>query len=158
MSRALLLISVLSMAACKSEDPRPGAPQDPTLPMLTSATQQDLVKELGEANGRGTWGEVKRRWQGQTLTWKVTRYASLCRTAEACYVAAFPVQRPAKVGWMPQLLFGPGQYAVLEAACADKAQCEITFEGRLDKLETSAEMPTNVRFTDVRIVTRTASR
>lgn len=157
MHRALILVASL-ITACKREDHRPGAPQDLTPPMLTNATQQDLAKELGEANGRGTWGEVKRRWQGQTLTWKVTRYASLCRSAEACYVAAFPVQRPAKVGWMPQLQFGTGQYAVLAAACGDQPQCEITFEGRLEKLETSAEMPTNVRFNDVRILTRTASR
>ena len=156
MYRALLLVSLV--AACKSEDRRPGAAQDLTPPMLTAATQQDLAKELDAANGRGTWGEVKRRWQGQTLTWKVTRQASLCRSADECFVAAFPVQRPAKRGWLPQLKFAPGQFAVLEAACGDKPTCEITVEGLLEKLDVSGEMPTNLRFGNVRILTQTASR
>jgi hypothetical protein len=68
------------------------------------------------------------------------------------------VQRPAKYGWLPQLTFAPGQFAVLEAACGGKAQCEITFEGLLEKLEVSSEMPTNLRFGNVRLLTRTASR
>jgi hypothetical protein len=154
MHRALLLLSVVT--ACKSEDSRPTKAQD--LPTLTAATQQDLVRELDQAEGRGTWGEVKRRWQGQTLTWKVTRHAALCRSADACYVAAFPIQRPAKRGWLPQLVFAPGQFAMLEQACADQARCEITVEGRLDKLEVSGEMPTNLRFQDVKLLTRTAAR
>jgi len=155
--RIALLLSFL-VVACKAEDRRPGPPQDLTPPMLTAATQQDLARELDEAEQRGTWGEVRRRWQGQVLTWKVTRQASLCRSAEACYVAAFPVQRPAKRGWLPQLIFAPGQFAVIEQACSDKPQCEITVEGYLEKLETSAEMPTNLRFNNVKLVTRTASR
>jgi len=155
MHRVLLLLSLVS--AC-SEDRRPGASQDLTPPMLTAATQQDLAKELDAANGRGTWGEVKRRWQGQTLTWKVTRQASLCLRADECFVAAFPVQRPAKRGWLPQLSFAPGQFAILEAACGGKPTCEITIEGLLEKLEVSSEMPTNLRFNNVRIVTQTASR
>lgn len=153
MHRALLLFSLV---ACDSEDLRPA--QDQTPPMLTAATQQDLAKELDLAETRGTWGEVKRRWQGQTLTWKVTRQASLCRTADQCFVAAFPIQRPAKRGWMPQLVFAPGQYEAISATCGDQPQCEITVEGLLEKLDVSAQMPTNVKFSGVRLVTRTAAR
>ena len=50
------------------------------------------------------------------------------------------------------------QFAVLEAACGAKPTCEITVEGLLEKLDVSAEMPTNLRFGNVRIVTQTASR
>ncbi len=155
--RYALLLS-FALFACKSEDRRPGAAQDLTPPMLTAATQQDLANELDQAEQRGTWGEVRRRWQGQRLTWKVTRQAALCRSAEACYVAAFPIQRPAKRGWLPQLIFAPGQFAMLEQACGDQPQCEITVEGVLEKLETSGEMPTNLRFNSVKLVTRTAAR
>ncbi len=156
MHRTLLLVA--TFAACSSEDHRPGPAQDQTPPMLTAATQQDLATELDLAEGRGTYSEVKRRWQGQTLTWKVTRQASLCRNPEECFVAAFPIQRPAKRGWMPQLVFAPGQYEAIAATCGDQPQCEITVEGRLEKLEVSAAMPTNVKFANVRLVTRTAAR
>ncbi len=156
MHRALLLVSFV--AACSSEDRRLGPTQDVTPPMLTAATQQDLATELDLAESRGTWSEVKRRWQGQTLTWKVTRQALLCRSADECFVAAFPIQRPAKRGWMPQLVFAPGQYEVVAAACGDQPRCEITVEGLLEKLDVSAQMPTNLKFSNVRIVTRTAAR
>lgn len=155
MHRALLLLSVI--AACKSEDHRPGPTQDLTPPALTAATQQDLAMELDLAESRGTWGEVKRRWQGQTLTWKVTRQASLCRSSDACFVAAFPISRPAKRGWLPQLVFAPGQFAMLETACGDKPQCEITVTGYLEKLDVTPEMPTNLRFNNVKLVNRVAS-
>jgi len=154
MHRTLLV--TVALAACQGEAPPPA--QDPTPPMLVRATQQDLAMELDAAAGRGSFGELRRRWQGQTLRWTVTRQAALCRSPEACFVAAFPVQRPAKHGWLPQLTFAPGQFAALEAACAARPQCEVTFEGLLDKLEVSAELPTNLRFSNVRLVTRTAAR
>lgn len=162
MTRALLvsLVSLGSLvAACDSrDDSRPAKAQTPALPALERSTQQDLATELDDAEMSGTWTEVKRRWQGQTLTWKVTRHASLCRTAGDCYVAAFPIQRPAKRGWLPQLVFAPGQFAKLEQTCGDAPHCELTVEGRLGKLEVSAELPTNLRLDEVRVITSTASR
>jgi hypothetical protein len=73
-------------------------------------------------------------------------------------VAAFPIQRPAKQGWLPALSFADGQYAALEAACGTAAMCDVTIEATVEKLELSAEMPTNVRLSGVKILTRTASR
>lgn len=158
----LLLLAVtaavtaaLGAAGCRrSEDhaaPAPG-PARPALPRLERATQADLARELDDADRRGSWAEVKHRWQGQTLRWTVTRQAMLCRTAESCNVAAFPIQRPAPAGWLPTLRFAPGQFAALEARCAGKDLCEITIEGTLAQLQASGELPTNVELSDVRLV------
>jgi hypothetical protein len=86
------------------------------------------------------------------LRWTVTRQRMLCRTAEACNVAAFPIQSPAPAGWLPTLSFAPGQFAVLEARCGDREQCEVTIEGTLSKLSVSGEQPTNLELTGVKIV------
>jgi len=160
MHRALTLglLIALSATACKESDRRPDSPQDLTPPALQAATQQDLVRELDAADAHGTWAELKHRWQGQVLRWNVTRYRSLCRTAGACNVAVFPIQRPAKQGWLPELVFAPGQFAALEAACGDREHCDIAIEGILDRLDASAEMPTNLRFSNVRVLTKTAAR
>jgi hypothetical protein len=157
MNRTLPLLLIL--AACGSEDrPTVASSAPAALPALTSATQTDLARDLDLAEARGTWFSVTRKWQGQVLRWKVTRHRTLCRTAEACNVAAFPVQRPAKHGWLPELSFAPGQFAALEARCGTAESCDVTIEGTLDKLELSGEMPTNLRLGNVRIVTTTARR
>ncbi len=140
---------VLLIAACRSEDRRSPPPPPPVAPQLAHGTQQDLARELDEAAQRGTWQEVRRRWQGQRLRWSVTRYASLCSTPERCNVAAFPVQRPAQSGWMPLLELAPGQWDALRAACGDRATCDVTIEGTLVELDTSGERATKLRFGDV---------
>ncbi len=154
--RILLLLTVLT--ACHGADDHPAPTAKPAPPALTKATQLDLATDLDDAAHRGTWLEVKHKWQGQLLRWTVTRQHMLCRSADACNVAAFPVQRPATHGWMPQLTFAPGQFAALEAACGDRAQCDVTIEGKLASLETSAEMPTNLKLVDVTVLTTTAQR
>jgi hypothetical protein len=152
--RTLIICIVLS--GCTANE-RPGEKADLTPPAFKNGTQQDLAREIDQANARGTWAEVRSRWQGQWLRWNVTRQKTLCRTAESCNVAAFPIQRPAKVGWLPQLVFAPGQFAVLDTTCGDREQCEITIEGMIERLEVSGEMPTNIKFGNVKVVTRTAS-
>jgi hypothetical protein len=151
---------LLALVACRSDDRSTPTPAKDVLPALTRATQADLSAEIEEADRLGTWGEVRRRWQGQALRWKVIRHAMLCKTAESCHVAAFPVQRPAKHGWMPALVFAPGQFAALEAKCGARETCEVTIAGTLTHLEVSGELPTNLRFTNVRVVedTSTAQR
>ena len=142
MTRALLLVV---LAACAQEQPAPApAPRSP-------GTQADLARELDAAAEHGTWFDLRRRWQGQTLRWTVIRQRLLCGSAEACNVAPFPIQRPATHGWMPELAFAPGQYEALVAKCGDAAQCEVTIEGTLAKLEASDDAPTRLRFADVRI-------
>jgi hypothetical protein len=150
--RSTLLLLVLTVAACRSEDRRSSPSQIELPPQLTKATQSDLARELDDADRRGTWNEVKRRWQGQVLRWTVTRQQMLCKTAEACNVAAFPIQRPAPAGWLPTLKFAPGQFAALEARCGGKELCEVTIEGKLEKFQVSGELPTNLELSGVKIV------
>lgn len=140
---------VLVVAACSSEDRRSAPPPPPAAPQLARGTQADLARELDDAEHRGTWQEVRRRWQGQRLKWTVTRHAALCSTAERCNVSAFPVQRPAAQGWMPLLEFAPGQWDAMVAACGDREHCEVTFEGTLVELDASGERATKLRFGDV---------
>jgi hypothetical protein len=156
-----LLVIAFAFAACSSKSEQHHAPQPVTVvvaPALADASQTALATELEAARARGTWSEVKRRWQGQTLHWTVTRQRALCWSAESCNVAAFPIQGGAKHGWLPQLVFAPGQFAALEAACGDREQCDVTIEGLLDRLEVSQEMPTNLHVSNVVIVSKTARR
>ena len=148
--RMLLLLIVV--AACRAEDRRSPPPAKQPAPALMNATQADLARELDKAAQHGTWFELRRRWQGQKLRWTVIRQRLLCASAESCNVAAFPIQRPATHGWMPELAFAPGQYEALAAKCGDAAQCEVTIEGTLARLEASDEAPTRMRFDGVTIV------
>jgi hypothetical protein len=150
--RSTLLLLVFTAFACRSEDRRPAPSRIELPPQLANAQPADLARELDDADRRGTWSEVRRRWQGQVLRWTVTRQRVLCRTAEACNVAAFPIRRPAPVGWLPTLSFAPGQFAALEARCGDREQCEVTIEATLEKLSVSGELPTNLTLTEVRLV------
>jgi hypothetical protein len=132
---------------------------------LVHAAPADLAREVADAERLGTWREVQHRWQGQTVRWTVTRQRLLCRAADDCFVAAFPIQRPAKQGWMPQLQFAPGQFAVLTGLCGSREQCDVTIEGTVSQIDVSPEMPTSVQLSNVRVVspppsprTQTASR
>ena len=150
MRSALLL--VILVAACGDNDHHAPAPTTQTLPVLEHATQQDLAHEVEDAERLGTWREVQHRWEGQTLTWAVTRKPILCHDRSFCVVAAFPMQRPAKQGWMPKLNFAVGQYEAMDKACAADRDCEVTIEGTLTSLTVSPDMPTNVELTNVRVV------
>src|SRR5204863_5101063 len=99
----------------------------------------------------GTWKETKTKWQGQTVKWQVIRRAALCRSADACNVAAFPIVQGASSGWMPQLTFAPGQWKELASACGDKEQCDVAIEGKLQTLVIGADTPTSVKLGDVKI-------
>ena len=151
--RAVHSMLLLALVACHGRDERHQAP------VLTShkaalahSSQSDLAKELDDADRRGTWGDVRYRWQGQHVEWTVTRYRTLCRDATLCHVAAFPIQRPAQCGWMPTLDLAPGEFAKLEAACGTAEQCELVISGMLSKLEASGDMPTSVKLSDVHVV------
>ena len=159
MHRTLILL--VAVAACGKTDraPAPAAP-----PPLAHAAAADLAREIADADRLGTWGDVVHRWQGQTVRWTVTRQRLLCRSADDCNVAAFPIQRPAMQGWMPQLSFAPGQYDALAGLCGSREQCEVTIEATLSKLDVSPELPTSVQLSNVRVVpapsagTQTAQR
>ncbi|HEY5947322.1 MAG TPA: hypothetical protein VIV40_17580 [Kofleriaceae bacterium] len=149
---ALVLVAVASIG-CHADDPRKIAKRAVAArPDLSQAKPADLAIEIDQAERRGTWREVRQRWEGQQLHWVVTRQRALCVSATACNVAAFPVQRPATHGWLPQLRFAPGEFDKLSAGCGDAASCELEIEGTLTKLELSGELPTSVYFDHVRVV------
>src|SRR5262245_11340267 len=162
MKRILLVIAVA--AACGKGDDRtaasvatparPSASSPSSLPPLEHSTAADLAREIADADRRGTWRELQHRWQGQTVRWTVTRQRLLCRSADDCNVAAFPIERPAKQGWMPQLVFAPGQYDALSSMCGEQEQCEVTVEGTLSQLDVSPELPTSVQLSNVRLVSQ----
>jgi hypothetical protein len=141
-----ITLTLLVLATACRPDHRP-VPQPPA-PL---GTQADLAREIDDADRRGTWTEVRTRWQGQRVRWTVTRQKSLCTTPERCNVAAFPIQRPAQHGWMPKLALTPEMFAKLEARCGAAEQCDVTVEGTLAELVVSAEHPTSMKLTDVRI-------
>jgi hypothetical protein len=147
-----LLPLVILVAACGKADHRTPPPAPAPAPALEHATQADLAQEIADADRLGTWREVQHRWQGQTLRWTVTRQRLLCSSATDCNVAAFPIQRPAKQGWMPLLSFAPGQYDELARTCGSQDQCEVTIEGTLSELDVSPELATKVALSNVRIV------
>jgi hypothetical protein len=156
MHRHLVSFTVLAAAAaCGNGDRIP--PPPPAAAALAHASQADLAREIAEADRLGTWHELEQRWQGQTVRWTVTRQAVLCGSADDCNVAAFPIQRPAEHGWMPEVRFAPGQYDVLAGVCRGRASCEVTVEGTLGQLEVSAELPTRVQLSNVRIVSPAAA-
>ena len=149
-------------AACGNAD-RDSAHRAPELasatgapPALAHAAAADLAREIADADRLGTWTELARRWQGQTVRWTVTRQRLLCRSADDCNVAAFPIQRPARQGWMPQLVFAPGQFDALARRCGDREQCEVEIEATLGRLEVSPELPTSVQLSNVKLVAPTA--
>ena len=151
----LILIAVVgALPGCGRDDARsiPAQRDVAARPDLSQATQHDLAAEVADAERRGTWREVRRRWEGQRLTWKVMRHQALCGDETACNIAPFPIQRPAQNGWLPALSFAPGEFTKLDAACGKRETCELEFSGTLSRLELSGELPTAVYFKDVRVV------
>ena len=142
-----LIVIALALAACHGRDA-----EVKTTTKKSSATQLDLARELDEADRRGTQAAVRQHWLGLDLHWKVTRQRLLCQSADACHVAAFEIQRPAKHGWLPALTFAPGEFAKVVAGCGAKEQCELEIEGKLDELVASPEMPTSMKLSGVRVI------
>jgi len=152
----LVLFASTMLLACRGGSDAPASPPVPARPQLARATQADLARELDEAERHGTWNDVQHRWQGLRLRWTVTRHRALCQSADACTVAAFPIQRPAQHGWLPALALSASEYTKLDARCGSAESCEVVFEGTLS-VEMSPELPTNLRFSDVQILSAAAA-
>jgi len=142
-----------ALAACGQTPPSPPPGPAP----LAQASSADLAREIADADRLGTWSGLAGRWQGQRVRWTVTRYGVLCASADDCHVAAFPIQRPARQGWMPELSFAPGQFDALARRCGAAEPCELAVEATLSTLVVSPELATRVRLSDVRIVEVTAA-
>jgi hypothetical protein len=155
MIRTSVLVAVVALATgCSRNDTR-SAPVERDVakrPVLTATTQADLAHELEQADRRGTWREVKDRWQGQRLHWTVTRQRVLCSSSSACNIAPFPIQRPAQVGWLPKLELSAGEYAKIEAGCGKAEQCQLEIDFKVKELDVSGELPTSMRFSDVKVI------
>jgi hypothetical protein len=144
---------VIALAACKgsSDDCASPAPA-PTVTTTTGGSQSDLAKDMDAADKTAGWQDLKHRWQGKLVTWKVTRQRLLCNDANACNVRPFPTVQGVHYGWMPKLDLAPAEFAKLEAGCGKSDPCDVTFQGVLSNLEISGDSPTNLRFSDVKIV------
>jgi len=157
-----LLVSCRGGAS--SDSPRPAAKATAATSADPSAmTQTELGTELDaierSADPGGAIIALRERWQGKRLTWTVDRQEVLCRTAAMCHVIPFPApiaKDAPRHGWLPALEFAPGQFDKLAAACGAAPRCQVTFEGALSELNVDLELPTSLRFTDVRVVTATA--
>jgi hypothetical protein len=152
MKRTLLPVLLAVAASCGKGDDRNPAPSSSPMRALEHSTAADLAREIEEADRLGTWRELQHRWQGQTVRWTVTRQRMLCQSADDCNVAAFPIQRPAKQGWMPQLRFAAGQYDALAAMCGNQEQCDAIIEGTVTQLDVSPDLPTSVQLSNVRLI------
>ena len=150
----LLIAAACGRGADRSSPPPSVEPAASARVALEHATQRDLARELMDAERLGTWRDVQHRWQGQHVQWTVTRQRLLCSSADDCNVAAFPIERPAKQGWMPQLVFAPGQYEAMAALCGTQEPCDVTVDGTLSQLDVSPELPTRVQLSNVRILPR----
>jgi hypothetical protein len=151
MNRIALI--VIALAACKgsSDDCKIPAPA-PVMVTAVGGSQSDLAKEMDAADKTAGWQDLKHRWQGKLVTWQVTRQRSLCNDAAACNVRPFPTVQGVHYGWMPRLELSAAEYAKLEAGCGKAEPCNVTFQGVLSDLEISGDSPTNLRFSDVKIV------
>ena len=157
---SVLVAAVASLAFGCSRNEKRSAPIERDVakhPALTATTQADLAHELEQAERRGTWHEVKSRWEGQRLHWTVTRQRVLCRSAAACNVAPFPIQRPAQVGWLPALDLSPIEYAKIEAGCGKAEQCQLELDFKVRELNVSGDLPTSMRFSEVKVIGAHAS-
>ena len=119
---------------------------------LAHATQADLAHDLDSADRDGTWEAVRTKWRGQHVTWTVTRHPALCAAPDACHVAAFPVERPARRGWLPGLELDPQEFAKLAAACGKADSCEVELEGTVHELVVSPEQPTSLSLGEVHVL------
>src|SRR5262245_36934827 len=149
MSRIALILVALAACKAKTEDCPTPAPAVAAAPL---GTQVDLAKDLDKAEHDGSWADVKHRWQGGHVTWTVTRQRPLCKTAQSCNVTRFPNGGGPKYGCLPRLELTPAQFEKLDTSCGKAERCELTFEGTLSELTVSPDLPTSLRFTNVKVV------
>ena len=155
----VLSVSVVSVGCSKSDTapapaPVPSLPAVAPLAPLADTMQTALAKEIDEVRLSGKWDALRKRWTGQHVSWEVTRYDALCKTAGHCNVAAFPVRRAAQQGWMPEVSFADGEFAKIAQACGT-AECKVKVDGTLVEVRGSDAQPAGVRIANVKVVSAT---
>ena len=80
-----------------------------------------------------------------------TRYDLLCKSATHCNLSAFPVQRQAKQGWMPEVSFAEGEFAKIEKACGT-AECKLQIDGTLAEVRGSDAQPAALRIANAKVL------
>jgi hypothetical protein len=118
---------------------------------LDNTLQTALAKDIDATRVSGKWAALRQRWQGQHVTWDVTRYNLLCRSAARCNVAAFKVPSHSNEGWMPELSLTADEYAKIEAACG-KTDCALKIDGTVAELRGSEAEPASLRIGNVKVV------
>ncbi len=150
----LLVLSVVAVVCSKSETATPEpAPQPAVAPVaqLADTLPTTLAKEIEEVRLNGKWDGLRKRWTGQHVSWSVTRYNPLCKSAAHCNVAAFPIQKAAQQGWMPEVTFAEGEFAKIEKACG-AAECKLQIDGTLAEVRGSDAQPAAMRIANVKVL------
>ena len=155
---ASLLVLSMTVAGCSKSSseqaPTPAPMPTPAVApvaKLDSTLQGALAKDIDQVRQSGKWNELRQRWQGQHVTWDVTRYDRLCRSEARCNVAAFPIEKSAKQGWMPELSLSKDEYRKIEAACGTDS-CQLKIDGTIAEVRGSDAQPPSLRIADVKVV------
>jgi hypothetical protein len=152
---ATLLVLSVVVAGCSksSSEQAPAAAPPAVAPVakLDSTLQGALASDIAQVRQSGKWNELRQRWQGQHVTWDVTRYDRLCRSEARCNVAAFPIEKSAKQGWMPELSLSKDEYKKIEAACGTAA-CRLKIDGTIAEVRGSDAEPPSLRIAGVKVV------
>lgn len=164
MKRFALLLLCLAAFACQkpSEKSEPVSTQAAPAPsVIDPRDQYALASALSDAQRskpdaqEQRYDDVRREFRGKRLSWEVRLSPALCRSREQCVVLPFDhahqKQRIVQ-GWLPRLELDEKSFADLGRLCSPHAACVFRFEGKLDKLIASPELPTSLSFSDVRIV------
>ncbi|HUS33282.1 MAG TPA: hypothetical protein VMZ53_32490 [Kofleriaceae bacterium] len=56
------------------------------------------------------------------------------------------------MGWLPSLELSTSEYAKIEAGCGDAEQCQLELDFKVRELDVSGDMPTSMRFSEVKVI------
>jgi hypothetical protein len=153
---------LLCLCACqKPSDPAPVKPAPPAAPVIDTRDQYAFASALSQAQRsppeeqEQRYAELRRDYRDKRLSWEVRFSPTLCRSGDRCVVLPFDHARSKErivQGWLPRLELNAAGFEELERACAPHAACVFRFEGTLEKLIASPELPTSLSFSDVRVV------
>jgi len=153
---SLLVLSVAVVGCSKSAEQATASEAAPTpavapVAKLDSTLPGALANDIDQVRQSGKWNELRQRWQGQHVSWDVTRYGLMCRSEARCNVGAFAMAKQAKEGWMPELSLSKDEFKKIEAACG-AADCKLKIDGTIAEVRGSDAAPPSLRIADVKVV------